>query len=209
MELATATTSGTRKGAKWWKADGSWREQRLRQRIGEGYLYDEIASELGCTVGMVCGKAGRMNAGHGAEKRNALAFLWRPKNQAPPREPDPAFLGISARQRQEAGQRLGVTVHLEKLEDHHCRFVIGDPSERKFCGVRRQGKSSYCAEHAERCSAQLVADERDERAKRLLTHPNWYANNAKFRATRGPNATLWNVNPLTFEPADAREAAPA
>lgn len=201
---------GTRKGAKWWKADGSWREQRLRQRIGEGYLYDEIASELGCTVGMVCGKAGRMNAGHGAEKRNALAFLWRPKNQAPPREPDPAFLGISMRQKMEARQRASVTVHLEKLEDHHCRFVIGDPSERKFCGVRRQGKSSYCAEHAERCSGRLDAEERDERAK-VFEGRGWQHKGTKapMNIRSSSSDYLWHINLHTLEIPDAREAAPA
>ena len=208
MELATAT-SGGRKGARWWKADGSWREQRLRQRIGEGYLYDEIASELGCTVGMVCGKADRMRVGRGAEKR-PLAILWPKRQEVAPREPDPSFLSISARQRHEAGCRGALTVHLEKLESHHCRFVIGDPAERRFCGVRRKSGSSYCPEHAERCSGQLTAVERDARAQCFVGR-GW-----QHRGTKAPMNSrssggdyLWNINVHTLEIPDAREPAPA
>jgi hypothetical protein len=35
--------------------------------------------------------------------------------------------------------------------DHGCRFILGSPSERDFCGADRQPGSSYCAHHHAIC----------------------------------------------------------
>lgn len=46
-----------------------------------------------------------------------------------------------------------VTFH--DLEDHHCRYPVGDPLEENFgyCGSQKIAGISYCATHARRCFA--------------------------------------------------------
>ncbi len=129
------------------------------------------------------------------------------------REPDPAFLGIGIRQRQEASYRQGRTVHLEQLEDHHCRFVIGDPTAKQFCGVRRHGRSSYCAEHASRCSGAVMPEIDPLQAlTRSTIKRSGYGVTSPINTTSSRNMYMWPVNTQTLEVVDddnTRAPAPA
>jgi hypothetical protein len=37
------------------------------------------------------------------------------------------------------------------LDDDGCRFILGSPGERDYCGADRQMESSYCAHHHAIC----------------------------------------------------------
>ena len=41
----------------------------------------------------------------------------------------------------------GVGVKLWELESHHCKWVVGEPSNLTCCGQNRQKDSPYCQEH--------------------------------------------------------------
>ena len=63
------------------------------------------------------------------------------------------------------------------LEDHHCRFIPGDPApphEKQFCGAERRRGSAYCNVHAIRCGESVRVSEPYEpkRIGRILLNTN-------------------------------------
>jgi hypothetical protein len=53
-------------------------------------------------------------------------------------------------------------VAFEDLENHHCRYIVGDPSQLRgqpmFCGLPRHAGLSYCTGHAARCIPALFIE---------------------------------------------------
>ncbi len=117
-----------------------------------GLGYDEIADRLETTVGAVCGKVSREGIGRGKlSSHETSAFIGSRPAVVEKDDVDPLFLAIMAAQAEEAERRGAITLALEDAEDHHCSYVIGDPSRRRVCGVARLPGLSYCQEHADRC----------------------------------------------------------
>lgn len=71
------------------------------------------------------------------DKWTAIATVYKKGSKAVPqhmREPPVAILD-------------GVGVKLWLLEPHHCKWVVGEPSNLTCCGQNRQKDSPYCQDH--------------------------------------------------------------
>jgi hypothetical protein len=134
-------------GAKWWAMNN--REERLRQAVKAGRHFRDIAADLGKPVSAICGKVHRMGIGPG--RPNYYPALKAPRAEKAFMPPDMEYFRIEKRAKEEAERRAGLTVSLVDSEDHHCRFVIGEPSAGQICGVRRHRGLPYCQEHAAVC----------------------------------------------------------
>lgn len=133
-----------------WRSNAAVAEIKLVGWVKMGVPYPDIANRLGTSVGAVCGKVHRMGIGRGPRKPDRLYLkAKRPRN--PQLTPDAAYFEIMERQEKEAQARQGLTVTLDTSEDHHCRYVIGDPTKRQLCGAQRIAGTPYCQEHAALC----------------------------------------------------------
>lgn len=52
------------------------------------------------------------------------------------------------------------------LEDHHCRFIPGDPRtirshEPQFCGLQKVEGGPYCSHHMRRCCTPFIVKKQD------------------------------------------------
>jgi hypothetical protein len=164
MELATASARVI-SGAKWWQMQN--REARLVTAVRAGRQFKDIARELGTGTSAICGKVHRMGIGPG--RPNYYPGLKAPKAEkkqafAPP---DVEFFRIDRAMKEEANRRQGLTVALVDSEDHHCRFVIGEPSDGQICGVRRHKGLPYCSEHAALCYGIETPDSRESQPERV------------------------------------------
>lgn len=181
MELATQHVTPNRGGNRWWKMED--REPRLQHLVELKVPYPDIAGRLGTSTGAICGKVSRMGIGKGPLAKPTFV---KPAVRTPVAlEADSDHAHIIARQQAEASTRHGV--QLEDLEEHHCRFVLGEPAEMRFCGApkaRWEGKkrSAYCPFHDKRCRSIVGVDTRDRiaaavpatvRAGFAQRHNNW------------------------------------
>jgi hypothetical protein len=139
--------------SKFWH-DG--RVTMLETLVSKRIPYPIVAKKLGTTVGSVCGKVHRMGIGLGPQQPRIIKQR-RTLPGGGAFEPDPEFAATMARMEAETAARLeaGDTVALADLENHHCRYSIGEPAHGRCCGYRRVPGSSYCDEHALRCAAPL------------------------------------------------------
>lgn len=202
MELATVEAP---RGARWWKAEN--REDRLRHRIRSGMKYEDIAVDLGTSLGSVCAKADRLGIGRGQPPQ---PFFWHGKPTSEAKEPtDGVYQEIEARQKAEAEFRDGLTISLVDSDDHHCRFVIGDPAKGRICGVRRKPGSFYCKEHHARCASSHPLEGRNACGEAASQRPNVIKLSSRPRAS-DISAPLFPVDVRTFDVIDyVREPAPA
>jgi hypothetical protein len=125
--------------------------------------YSQAAHRCGKSLGAFCAKVKRLGIGKGPKGQK---FAYRKTRRQQERalmdnSQDEAFLAIMADQALEAEHRQGHTIALDRADQHHCTFVIGEPSARQCCGVRRLPGQAYCQEHHKRCFTQ--PDGRSER----------------------------------------------
>ena len=132
-------------------------EALVKQRIP----YDEIGRRTGFSVGAVCGKVHRMGIGLGLEAQQVrkTSVCWAP--------PDTDHFAILSRQELEADDRTDAT-SLEKLEDGHCRFVLGEPAKLQYCGHKRKIGTSYCEHHLKRCTSDRDEASREKQSAVMI-----------------------------------------
>ncbi len=130
----------------------------LKSWINLGVPYPDIAQRLGTTVGAVCGKVHRLKIGKGPKYPDRLYLKAK---KGPDTTPSIEHLRILRRQAEEAVAREGTTIALESAEDCHCRYVIGDPMQRRICGAPRLEGAPYCQEHATLCMSVVSLQTRE------------------------------------------------
>lgn len=145
MDLAVVTTP-----TKTWTGE---RVEALTELVRQRIPYPEISERLQISLGAICGKVYRLGIGHGGEMERRRQVTIAP--------PTGEYADVLRRQAFEASYRTRY-VTLEDLEAHHCRFVLGEPNEQRYCGATRVPGLSYCDEHRRRC----VLTEADLAAKR-------------------------------------------
>ncbi len=185
-----------------WQASNNVDE--LKRMVDLGIPYPDIAQRLGITVGSVCGKVHRLGIGKGPPKPDRL-FI-RPKSKQPPTEPDAAFFEIMERQQAEVAYRGNATIALEALEDHHCRYVIGEPADGRLCGVKRHDGTPYCEDHARGCYSPVTVETREAISAGNQGNPCNYPRNHLHPALMPAHRA---VDPRTLEEADPPDAIPA
>lgn len=154
-----------------------WNDERLgtlRRLWQAGYSSGQISDKLGTTRSAVIGKVyreklqgGSIPGRGGRQKDNSEARALQTKiahaNKKLKREraqnkpfpigdkPLPKFGPVEpyVERQQPYEPPMSQRVNWDQLQDHHCRFVIGDPSgSYQFCGGRKLNGISYCEEHA-------------------------------------------------------------
>lgn len=164
-----------------WSKAGPWTKERveiLERMWREGHSASVIARHLGegITRNAVLGKAMRMDL----PRRDQPSSLKK----------DRAIRRVARRAKQLIfGTMLGPTpiqppteipdndnevppearVKFADLEDHHCRWPIGDPRLEPqtfgFCGQSRRPGASYCPGHMKRAYVSIAELRRRERAE--------------------------------------------
>jgi len=145
---------------------GTWdkedREARLKRLWADGLSASEIAGQLGVSRDAVLAKADRLRRkggpdaparrdgdGPGASKGRRCS---PPRPVKPPADDGPPRLPVVSRWVEPAVVLPPTAVTVRDLEDHHCRWPLGDPQDTAFrlCGGRRSLGLPYCAAHAAR-----------------------------------------------------------
>lgn len=163
--------------------------------------YPDIAKRMGTTTGAICGKVHRLGIGKGPRNPDRL-YLRATKPAKAQMVPDAAYFEIMERQEEEAEARQGLTVMLDTSEDHHCRYIIGDPTKRQMCGARRHAGTPYCEEHAALCLSTISLESRHAMGKNKHQHPAMYLRSIYPSTGAGERVA---VDYRTFEEADAPE----
>lgn len=147
----------------WWDEDES-RERRLREMVAEGLSFSAIARALGTTRSAAIGKANRVGLSARARSTPNVSRAERRQARdrahdilkAPMIEPMPAFASswrstprpVKPYVEPDSGE-VPLVTSIGDLEDHHCRWPIGDPRSESFgyCGHRKVRGMPYCEAH--------------------------------------------------------------
>lgn len=78
-----------------------------------------------------------VNSKKGDDRWTAIATVYKKGQKAVPQHMIEPPVGILN----------GVGVKLWELENHHCKWVVGEPSHLTCCGQNRHPNSPYCQEH--------------------------------------------------------------
>lgn len=119
----------------------SEKTERLKTLWAAGVSAAAIEDEFGApfTRSSIIGKVHRL----GLKKRRTI------RSRGKTRKAPPKTLSKRLQLRLELAQVIEPTcepVGLLNLESHHCRYVLGEPSEMLFCGAPKFS-GSYCAKH--------------------------------------------------------------
>lgn len=130
-----------------------WTEVRvaaLRQLWADGHSAREIADELGTTRNGILGKAFRLALARRksgpppvpepVKDRRHPQYVPPKHGPRPPQPPRPAPVVTAMRR-----------LTLVDLENHHCRFPIGEPQHKGFyfCAADKAEGQVYCEAHYE------------------------------------------------------------
>lgn len=160
------------------------RVERLKKLWTDGLSASQIAAELGgVTRNAVIGKVHRLGlSGRGKTSSTvSRARVARPSNPRPKpnnvggtvgnaalkMQPDDVTLPQVA-PRQSRYDELVIPIseraNIMQLNEHTCRWPIGDPADKDFhfCGRKSDGDSPYCAYHR-KIAFQPAADRRREK----------------------------------------------
>lgn len=108
----------------------------LKTMLAAGHSSREIAERLGPTRNAVIGKIHRLG----------LRYPDKPRKPPLRRPRKPKPLPFIAR-RPKPRRKSSGPVHFRDLEQHHCRWIPGQPSTQLYCGAERVEGSSYCNSH--------------------------------------------------------------
>jgi GcrA cell cycle regulator len=132
----------------------NWTAERvalLRKYWAEGLSASQIARRVGVVsrngvIGKIhrLGMAGHAPANKARKRVLTQSNIWGPKlakgepAMEPAPMPPPAVDDVAR-------------VSFAQLEDHHCRFIPGEPTDG-FCGLDKVPGTSYCGGHLQRCT---------------------------------------------------------
>jgi len=137
-----------------WNADSV---ETLKTMLASGRTSREIAAALGVTRNAVIGKSRRIGLNWAARKGKPRK---RPLRRPRKRKPLPFIARFRIKPRKPSGP-----VHFKNLEDHHCRWIPGEPSTQLYCGAERVQGSSYCGMHTRAAYAHPSAKMRQQWAR--------------------------------------------
>lgn len=125
----------------------------------EKYSTAIMGEMLGRTKNSVVGRCHRLKIKLSPEKKRAA---WSEAGKKRALKLNSAVMGFSPMKitRREKGRLPpmfmreppvmildGVGVKIGLLEDHHCKWVVGEPKDMTCCGQERRENSPYCAAH--------------------------------------------------------------
>ncbi len=184
-----------------WRSNAAIDE--LKRYVDLGIPYPSIAQRMGTTVGSICGKVHRLKIGKGPKYPDRLYLKAK---RGPDTTPSIEHLRILKRQAIEAAAREGTTIALESADDCHCRYVIGDPAQRRICGAPRLEGTPYCQEHATLCMSVCALETRNAISAGNVGKKHGPPLYSFKGVPLKPVARLMDTR--TFEEADAPEHAP-
>lgn len=116
----------------------------------------QISITIGRTRNAVIGRANRLKLTPRAVSRHAPkpgAGRPRPRRSRELRRKQQKYIqDFKVALKRMEGVELKEGVNLVDLEEHHCRFIAGDPLKGGvFCGQEKREGSSYCPEHHAFC----------------------------------------------------------
>ena len=125
-------------------------DDQLRAMVDEGKPTDQIANELGRSVGAIRWRLSRLKI-----KREAPSM---PVMRAPePIEPVEAlpFVPPESSAPQPVSEPPTGLISIMELTEHTCRWPFGDPRETDFsyCGAWKSAAGPYCSNHAKRAKS--------------------------------------------------------
>lgn len=152
---------------------GDWSKEQLQFLVKNRLLMSmsELAEHLGKTRGSVAGKLFRIGfkvnkAFHSKMVSRALTrahasgkYAGRKTRRLATPEGLEGYVGIKStfkRGAKSVPQHMieppvmilnGTGVKIGDMEAHHCKWIIGEPSDITCCGQDRQNKSPYCTAH--------------------------------------------------------------
>lgn len=130
--------------------------ERLRALHAEGLSFSQIAVEINhefktrYTRNAMIGKALRIGLPTRDKAESARKGWDKPRK---PRQPSRRVLKMIEPESEPAGptdlppDRSDCAVQLLNLQDHHCRWPLGEPRDGMFCGVPKLGEYPYCRRH--------------------------------------------------------------
>lgn len=153
-----------------WQQPVAWcneRVEQLRKHHAAGLSFSVLAEMFRTSRSAIAGKCARLNlvriekdfaaAGRIGGK---IAAQNRKRNRPPKfnfaRKPSLPKQRVKAAVASDprvlaTGAPPSLSIPLENLEPHHCRFIPGD--DRRFCGQPKVEGSSYCGFHTKVCRA--------------------------------------------------------
>lgn len=130
--------------------------EHLSQMWQEGKTTNEIAKALGVSKNSIVGKVHRLNleARPSPIKKKDEENMLEAENITPAqKEPEPKEpkITITPKKVSDAKVYHNTCIKLSELDNHTCRWPIGDPKDENFCfcGKKVRTGQTYCDEHAE------------------------------------------------------------
>jgi GcrA cell cycle regulator len=113
--------------------------ETLKALLADGHSTREIAQRLGLTRNAVIGKVRR------------LGLILSPVRHPPKRpklgRPELPFVDRAKRTPPPPPRKQSGPVHFRGLEQHHFRWIPGEPETQMYCGNERTDSSPYCSHH--------------------------------------------------------------
>jgi GcrA cell cycle regulator len=127
--------------------------ETLRVQWAEGRSARSMADLLGCTKNAVLGKARRISLPMHPDSCHNPDRPRKPKKFYPPKPRSGHFVPRSIKYIRLPAPIAPDTLNIAflDLEPHHCRYPVTRDHPHLFCGVVKDGDSSYCAFHHALC----------------------------------------------------------
>lgn len=127
--------------------------ETLRAHWAEGRSARSVATALGCTKNAVLGKAHRLQLPMHPDSCHHPDRPRTPKKVYPYKPRNGHFVPRSIKYKRLPAPVAPDTLNIAflDLEPHHCRYPVTREHPHLFCGVAKDGDSTYCAFHRALC----------------------------------------------------------
>ena len=133
--------------------------EKLRQLWKDGLTTNEIAKRLGVSKNSIVGKVHRLSLTARPSPIKKKAEQPVVKVEEAPAKPaksarkitiEPVEINLTATQTTSSASDKTGNIPLTELDNHTCRWPIGDPRDENFCfcGKKVRSGQTYCDEHA-------------------------------------------------------------